>query len=309
MTISYDLVFVGNVVMDEIHPFEGSPHTFWGGPVEFCAMAASWSPKRIALVTKMAERDAHCLASVRAAGIAVHVSPSVETTHHRVRHLTGNVDEREMTLMKSAGFYSTRDLPEMEPTLLHLAGLNDQEFTLDFVRELRRRGFTLALDMQSFVRQVDPETGETELADVGEKLEIIRLVDKIKLDVAEAKLLTGTADPEQAAVRFEEWGGSETMVTRADGVVVRYQGRTHFERFTNRSVQGRTGRGDTTFGAYLARRLEHGVAESLKFAAALASIKMESPGPFSGTLTQVLERAGLVRSDQSIPRVPPRGSV
>lgn len=294
MTLSYDLVFVGNVVMDEIHPFDGPAHTFCGGPVEFCAMAASWSPKRIALVTKMAERDAHCLDPARAAGIAVHVSPSKDTTYHRVRHLTANVDEREMTLVKSAGFYSTRDLPQIKPTLLHLAGLNNQEFTVDFVRQLRGRGFTLALDMQSFVRKVDPETGKTELADVAEKLEITHLVDKIKLDVAEAKVLTGTADPEQAAVRFEKWGASEIMVTRADGVVVRCRGRTHFERFSNRGVLGRTGRGDTTFGSYLARRLEHGVAESLKFAAALASIKMESPGPFSGTLQQVLERAGLV---------------
>ena len=297
MALSYDLVFVGNVVIDEIHPFEGPAHTFCGGPVQFCAMAASWSPKSMALVTKMAERDAHCLDAVRAAGIAVHISPSAETTYHRVRHLTGDVDQREMTLVKSAGFYSTRDLPEMKPTFLHLAGLNNQEFTVDFLRELRGRGFTLALDMQSFVRQVDPETGETELADVAEKFEIIRLVEKIKLDVVEAEVLTGTADLEQAAIRFEEWGASEIMVTRADGVLVRHQGTTHFERFSNRSVRGRTGRGDTTFGSYLARRLDHGVAESLKFAAALASIKMESPGPFSGTLEQVLERMGPQRPE------------
>jgi len=289
---SFDLVFVGNVVIDEIHPFDGPAHTFCGGPVQFCAMAASWSPRSIALVTKMAERDAHCLDAVRAAGIVVHISPSAETTYHRVRHLTGDVDQREMTLVKSAGFYSAQDLPEMKPTLLHLAGLNNQEFTVDFLRELRGRGFTLALDMQSFVRQVDPETGETELADVAEKLQIIRLVERIKVDVVEAEVLAGTADLEQAAIRFEEWGASEVMVTRAEGVLVRHQGRTYFERYCNRNVQGRTGRGDTTFGSYLARRLSHGVAESLKFAAALASIKMENPGPFSGTLEQVLERMG-----------------
>jgi sugar/nucleoside kinase (ribokinase family) len=290
LALSYDLVFVGNVVIDEIHPFEGEPHTFYGGPVQFSAMAASWSRRRIALATKMAERDAHCLDAVRAAGIAVHVSPSPETTYHRVRHLTADVDQREMALVSSAGFYSTQDLPEMEPTLLHLAGLNDREFTVDFLKELKERGFSLALDMQSFVRQIDPVTGETDLADVAAKSEISRLVEKIKLDVVEAQVLTGSADLEQAAIRFEEWGASEIMVTRADGVLVRHQGRTYFERFSNRSVQGRTGRGDTTFGSYLARRLDHGVAESLKFAAALASIKMESPGPFSGTLEQVLER-------------------
>ncbi len=37
-------------------------------------------------------------------------------------------------------------------------------------------------------------------------------------------------------------------------------------------------------------RLDHDVEESLKFAAALVSIKMETPGAFAGTLDQVLER-------------------
>jgi len=47
---------------------------------------------------------------------------------------------------------------------------------------------------------------------------------------------------------------------------------------------------DTYFGAYLARWLTHALRESLKFAAALVSIKMETPGPFSGTLGDVLKR-------------------
>jgi len=34
------------------------------------------------------------------------------------------------------------------------------------------------------------------------------------------------------------------------------------------------------------------VEDSLKFAAALASIKMETPGPFRGTLEDVLGRMG-----------------
>jgi hypothetical protein len=36
--------------------------------------------------------------------------------------------------------------------------------------------------------------------------------------------------------------------------------------------------------------LDHEVPESLKFAAALVSIKMETPGPFSGTLDDVNKR-------------------
>jgi sugar/nucleoside kinase (ribokinase family) len=67
-------------------------------------------------------------------------------------------------------------------------------------------------------------------------------------------------------------------------------GKTYYEKFSNKSVVGRTGRGDTTFAAYLAWRLDHDAGESLKFAAALVSIKMETPGPFRGTLEDVARR-------------------
>jgi len=63
-----------------------------------------------------------------------------------------------------------------------------------------------------------------------------------------------------------------------------------FVRFTNKSNRGRMGRGDTVMGSYLARRLDHSVEDSLRFAAALTSIKMESIGPFTGSLKEVLER-------------------
>jgi sugar/nucleoside kinase (ribokinase family) len=42
--------------------------------------------------------------------------------------------------------------------------------------------------------------------------------------------------------------------------------------------------------AYLARRMDRDAPEALKFAAALVSIKMETPGPFVGTLDDVLAR-------------------
>ncbi len=290
MVQTYDLVFVGNVAIGDIHPFEGPAHTFYGGPGLFCAMAAAWSDRRIALVTKLAEFDAHSLDAVRATGIAVHVSPSSETTLNRIYHPTEDLDERQMVLIRTAGRFSVRDLPEMDPTFVHLAGLNDQEFTVDLMRELKGLGFSLSVDMQSFACQADPVTGEIRIADVPQKREIARLSEKLKLDAVEAEILTGMVDPERAAVQLETWGCPEIMVTKANGVLVRSRGRTYFEAFSNRGARGRTGRGDTAFGSYLARRLDHGVADSLKFAAALTSIKMETPGPFTGTLEQVLSR-------------------
>ena len=281
-TLSYDLVFAGNIAFDEIHPFGGETHTLFGSAVYFAAMAASWSDKKIAMVARMAERDTHLLDPIRRTGIAVHISPSAETSRHRAVHLTENVDEREVLQLKSAGHFTMADLPAMEPTLVHLASVTDADFTVDFIRELRKHGFSCAVDMQGFVRQVERHGGRVSYADVAAKQEIARMAGSIKLDVLEALYLTGTADQERAAMQFEDWGTSETMVTSAEGVLVRHRGESYRERFTNRSVAGRTGRGDSVFGSYLARRLDHGVADSLRFAAALASLKVETPGRFRG---------------------------
>jgi sugar/nucleoside kinase (ribokinase family) len=289
---SYDLVFVGHITIDEIEAKEGSARGVPGGAPLFGAFAASRSHKRIAVVTRMAKEDEGYLAPLKAAGIDVYLKPVDHTTHMRVVHPTANVDERLMYQTENAGFFSLEDLPPLEPCRAHLGALTDQEFTLGFMQGLKQRGFRLSMDMQNFVRQVDTETGMIHFRDVPGKKDIASIADMLKLDVVEAEILTGTTDLEQAAAVVEEWGCPEIIITRSDGVFARYKGKTYYERFSHRNSQGRTGRGDTTTGSYLVRRLDHGVEDSLKFAAALASIKMETSGPFRGTLEDVLERMG-----------------
>ena len=185
----YDLVFVGNVAFDEIHPFCGKTHTLFGSAVYFAAMAASWSDKKIAMVARMAQQDAYLLAPMRKTGIAVHVSPSAETTRHRAVHRTENIDDREVFQVKSAGFFTMADMPDMEPTSVHLAGVTDEDFTMDFIQELRGRGFSCSVDMQGFVRRVDRDKGTVSFADVAAKQRIAAMAERVKLDVVEAEYL------------------------------------------------------------------------------------------------------------------------
>jgi len=288
--IRYDLVFMGHVTIDEIEAPEGSARGVPGGAPFFGAFAASWSKKKIAVVTRMAEKDSALLEPLKKAGIDVYLQPVASTTHMRVVHPTGNPDERLMVQTQNAGFFVIEDVPPIEPCLIHLGALTDREFALDFMRQLKQRRFRLSMDMQNFVRQVDPGTGVIEFKDALEKRDIVALGDIVKLDVVEAEVLTGTRNLEEAARLVEEWGANEILLTCSDGAFLRHKGKTHFQRFSNRSSQGRTGRGDTTLGAYLARRIDHPVEESLAFAVALASIKMESPGPFRGALEEVLAR-------------------
>jgi sugar/nucleoside kinase (ribokinase family) len=140
------------------------------------------------------------------------------------------------------------------------------------------------------VRKVNQVTHCIAFGDMPDKSEIVRLMGMAKLDIVEAKVLTGTDNLAQAARIIEAWGCPEVVITHAEGVLARVNGMTIYERFSNRSAVGRTGRGGTAIAAYLARRLDHDPDESLKFAAALVSIKLETPGPFNGTLEDVLAR-------------------
>jgi sugar/nucleoside kinase (ribokinase family) len=285
----YDIVFVGHLAMGTIVPFRGSPFAEWGGPAFFGPLAASCQTKRIASVTRIAESEAQLLEPLKAAGIDLYVQHR-ETARLRVVHPNASVDERQIFLIKRGGYFCIDDMPPIEPCLIHLGGLSDHEFPMKFMRALKARGFRLSVDMQSFMWQVDDQTRLIHSGDVPEKHEILRMVDFVKLDVMEAKALTGTDVIQDQADMLEGWGSSETVITCSDGVLARSKGKSTFAKFTNRSIEGRTGRGDTFSGAYLARRLDHAVEGSLRFAAALTSIKMESTGPFRGSLEQVIER-------------------
>jgi sugar/nucleoside kinase (ribokinase family) len=291
MPKKYDITFIGHMCYDEIIPFGGKPRVAPGSAVLCGVMVAARIGKKVAAVVKMAMKDEAILQPMKDIGIDTYLIPSEETSYNRVLHESENVDERRMTLIKSAGLISINDVPALDSKCVHLAGISDTEFDMALMKGLKSKGYnSLSVDMQSFVRHINPVSHDHEFSDVADKKEIAAMMDKVKLDVVEARILTGTEDLEKAAVIVESWGCPEVMITHSQGVLARVKGVTFYEKFSNGNMSGRTGRGDTTFSAYLSWRLDHNPRESLKFAAALVSIKMETPGPFNGTLEDVLIR-------------------
>lgn len=285
----YDIIFIGHICYDEVIHHDGRKTINTGGAALYGAVAAASTGKTIAALLKIAPEDKKDLDVLKKCGIRVFTIDSKETTRVQVIHRSSNMDERQIITLNYAGLFQKDEVKALPARHVHLAGCNDHEFTLDFIRAIKQRGYPLSIDMQCIVRYNDPETGEVTFNDDPDKKEVGALMDKIKLDILEAKILTGTDDIEKAAEIVESWGCPEVLITRSEGALLRSGGKIYFERFSNKNVSGRTGRGDTIFGAYLARRLDSEPAEALKFAAALVSIKMENPGPFSGTLEDVLE--------------------
>jgi sugar/nucleoside kinase (ribokinase family) len=285
----YDIVFIGNMGTGKIIPFEGPPFIERGSPVLFAAIAATCSGKRIAAVTQVSEKEEYLLEPLKNAGINLFIKPG-EIAKYRIVFPTANVDERQAFRVESGDNLSIRDVPPFEPCLIHLCCMGTREFQLDLMRELKGRGYLLSVDMQGFILQADGETGAIRHKDVPEKKEILSMASFVKLDAVEAQTLTGTDVLHDQADMLEDWGSSETVITSSEGVLARRKGKTAFMKFTNRITLGRMGRGDTVMGSYLARRLDHSVEDSLRFAATVASIKMESAGPFVGSLDDVVKR-------------------
>jgi sugar/nucleoside kinase (ribokinase family) len=286
----YDVAFVGHVCYDEVTLPDAPTQVRPGSAVLCGAAVAARVGARTAVVTRMNPKDDAIVTSLRALGVRVHVVPTAVTTIGRVVHRSADMDTRELFVPQDAGPFTPADLPAgLRTGVLHLAGISNHEFTLDLVRRLRAAGFALGLDLQGFVRVVG-DGGRIVFSDVPDKRELAACVRYLKMDIVEAELLTGTRDLAQAARIAAGWGAPEVLITEQAGATLMADGRLYRAAFTNRSQAGRTGRGDTTMSAYLCRRRTHGPAEALRFAAALVSIKMETPGPFVGTLEDVERR-------------------
>jgi len=285
-----DVRFVGHLCYDEIFPFGGESYLQCGSAALCGAAVAVRLGLRTDVITRMNPDDTKPAKGLLELGANVVIVPAEHTTLAQVIHRSGNMDERELLVLKDAGPFLPEDVPLSPPArITHLAGISDHEFTLSFVQALAARGECLSMDLQALVRVLNdkrqvcfskPENVEA----------FVACLHYVKLDIVEAGKITGTRDLAKAARQFVAWGAREVLITEQAGATLAVGDAILQAPFTNKNQSGRTGRGDTTMSAYLCRRLTHEPAEALRFAATLVSLKMETPGPFTGTLRQVEQR-------------------
>jgi len=120
-----------------------------------------------------------------------------------------------------------------------------------------------------------------------EKVEIISKIDYLKLDETEAKVLTSLTSLPKAGKQLIKLGPKEVLITHQSGINLSLKDESYFFPWKNSGNIGRTGRGDTAFISYLGSRITKSPEDSLRFSAALTSLKMESIEPFSLPLSAV----------------------
>ncbi len=281
----YDVIYAGNYTKDTIITPLGTRYVDGGG-MNYAAHAGKRLGVRAAVVTRLAREDEHVVRAIQADGIDCYPIYSPYSTLMTLEYRTDDVDQRSLYVKKTAGTIQAAHLDGLTTQAVVVSPSLRGEVEPEFFEEMRRRGVALlAADAQGFVRVL---RGEALVYEPWEDMErVIRNLDVFKSDAVEAKHLTGEEDIEKAARCFVSLGAKEIVLTHSEGVLIHADGDFYHFQFYSQSMEGRSGRGDTCLGSYVAKRLSLPPREAGKWAAAVTSLKVERHGVFDRPISEV----------------------
>ena len=223
----------------------------------------------------LGEEEARSLRAGEVVSLTGELLTARDEAHLRILELLGSGREPPFRL---------EDIPDVPARIQVVASIIAGEVDLPLLRALATRG-PVAIDVQGFVRV--RENDNLVFRPWPDMEEGLQYVTYLKVDRAEAEMLTGHTELWKAARRLAEYGPREIVLTQSSGVTVLAGGQFHRAPFTPRSLAGRTGRGDTCFATYLGKRLTLDAEEATRWAAAVTTLKQEEPGPWRGNLEDV----------------------
>jgi len=278
-----DVLMVGHFARDRL-VVDGVGEIASGGAVYYGGIALRRIGVRVAVATRLHPDDYPRLDELRQEGIEVYATAAAATSGIENVYRSEDMERRVCRPLGFAGPFGVDEIPDLSARAILVVPIIAGEVDLTLLRYLAGRG-PVGLDVQGFVRV--REGDELAFRPWVDAAEGLSLVTYLKVDQAEAELLTGETDLRRAARQLAMLGPREIVLTESSGVTVYAEGRIYRAPFTPRSLEGRTGRGDTCFATYVGRRLSSSAEEACRFAAAVTTLKQERPGPWRGTVADV----------------------
>ena len=285
--MNYDIVILGHFSNDKL-VIRGVEKKAAGGAVYYGGLALGRMNIRSAIITLLKNDDFHQLDILKRNGVDVFAHESQVTSGIRNRYVTDDHDKRICEPLTLAGAFKEEHVTNIESKVLHIGSLMAGEVSLGLVQYITKRFPKVSLDLQGFLRVRQGK--ELKFVDWPEKEQGLGRIHTVKADSVEAEVITGEKNLANAARMIASWGPKEVIITHSEGLLVYAGGEVFEASFVIRSLDGRTGRGDTCIVAYLARRLTSSAEDSCKFAAAVTSLKLEKEGPLDKTFEDILDK-------------------
>jgi sugar/nucleoside kinase (ribokinase family) len=284
----FDICCVGHITLDKIIKGDSVMHMA-GGTSFYFSNAISRMELRYLLVTILAQEEMHYVNDLRAKGVEVRVVANSKHSVYFENNYT-ELDYRTQRVLQQSDAFGQEHLVAVEARIFHLGPLLANDIPQEIIKTLSEKG-KVSLDVQGYLRTVVNK--KVHPVDWSLKKETLRYVDILKANEMEMEVLTGIPDIRKSALVLSDWGVKEILITLGNRGSVIYNGVDFFDipAYTpNVSLIDTTGCGDTYMAGYLYQRaLGRGFQQSGEFAAAMATLKIESSGPFTGTAKDVEE--------------------
>jgi sugar/nucleoside kinase (ribokinase family) len=275
-----DLCCIGHITSDKVVTTKATMHMA-GGTAFYFSCAVSRLDVSYLLVTALATAEMHYVTGLLDKGIAVKVQPSAHTVYFENIYAE-NQDERTQNVLATADQFDVEQMKDVDAQIFHLGPLLADDISTELIEMLAAKA-RVSLDVQGYLRKV--ENQKVYPTDWPAKRDALQHVSIVKADIAELQALTGCSETENGARLLAEWGVKEVVVTNGSGGSIIYSEGIFYTipAYRPNVIADATGCGDTYMAGYLYRRLKgDDIQQSGEFAAAMASLKMESAGPFLG---------------------------
>ncbi|MDB5062585.1 MAG: ribokinase, partial [Mucilaginibacter sp.] len=200
-----------------------------------------------------------------------------------------NQDNRTQRVLQKADAFTISDLLDVDAKVFHLGALLADDMSTELIKALSGRA-QVSVDAQGYLREV--VNNDVHAIDWADKKEALQYVDILKVNEHELEVLTGYTNIRDGAKILADWGVKEVVATLGSLGSVIYDDKVFYDipAYKPIAVVDATGCGDTYMAGYLYKRAKGaGIQQAGEFAAAMAGLKIEASGPFSGTEEDVVE--------------------
>jgi len=281
-----DVCCIGHITLDKIVTPESTVYMSGGTAFYFSHAIASLNVNYL-LVTALADSEQSAVANLREQGVAVERLPSEHTVFFENRYNQSR-DKRTQKVLQQADPFRPEQLTHLNASVFHLGPLLADDMSAESIKALSAKG-KISLDVQGLLRKVENEN--VVAVDWSEKKDVLPFIHYLKANEEEMRVLTGEEDIYQGLEVLASWGVKEAIVTLAgNGSVVFSENKFYcIPAFAPSQVEDATGCGDTYMAGYLSQRIKGvTIQQAGEFAAAMATLKIQSSGPFKGTKEDVL---------------------
>ena len=277
----FDICTIGHISLDRIVTAQ-TVTSMPGGTSFYFAKTLQYSTIKHKLVTALAPREHHIVDDLRTEGIDVYTLPSRYTVYFENSY-SDDQNHREQQVLQKASPFRVSQMPSVSAKVFHLGPLLSDDIPAQLIEDLSKKAL-VSLDIQGYLRSVRNQ--KVMYQDWADKEKVLPHVDILKANEFEMEVVTGRKNAHDGAMYLADMGVAEVIITLGSEGSLIYTEGTFYQipAFKPTAVVDATGCGDTYMAGYLWKRVQGSqVQEAGEFGAALATLKVASSGPFSGS--------------------------